>query len=281
VNRPPMPILYEDNHLLVVEKPVNMPSQEDESRDPDVLTVMKDWIKVRDGKPGNVYLGLVHRLDRPVGGAMVLAKTSKAASRLSDAIRTRSIGKEYVAVVRGCPPEREATLVHYLWKDPARHIVYAVRKNHKQAKEAVLDYRVIGTLPDAGAPEFARDVTNHGQAAATGNHRDRKPHGAARTAVREPDRLSLVRVRLHTGRTHQIRVQMAQIGCPLYGDQKYGAARNKPGQQLALWSALLAFNHPVGKREMRFVSTPPRLFPWDLWDERLYREDAGWGVSES
>lgn len=280
MNHPPMPILYEDNHLLVVEKPVNMPSQEDPSGDPDVLTVMKDWIKVRDGKPGNVYLGLVHRLDRPVGGAMVLAKTSKAASRLSDTIRTRSLGKEYVAVVRGCPPQREATLVHYLWKDPVRNIVYAVRKNHKRAKEAVLDYRVIGTLP-VEAPERAQRVPSAEIAElSAGNRRGPEPRGTMPPPRRKTDSLSLVRIRLHTGRTHQIRVQMAQIGCPLYGDQKYGAALNKPGQQLALWSTLLAFEHPVQKREMRFVSLPPRLYPWDLWDEQRFRENAVWSASQ-
>lgn len=98
---PSIPILFEDNHVLVVVKPVNMPTQEDESKDPDLLSVLKDGIKIRFGKPGNVFLGLVHRLDRPVGGVMVFAKTSKAASRLSDAVRTRSFNKTYTAVVRG------------------------------------------------------------------------------------------------------------------------------------------------------------------------------------
>ena len=229
-SRPPIPVLYEDNHVIVVEKPVNMPCQADPSGDLDVLTAVREDLKERYHKPGNVYLGLIHRLDRPVGGAMVFAKTSKAASRLSDAVRTRSITKEYAAVVRGRPPKDSDRLVHYLWKDPSKNMVYAVRQNHKQAKEAVLDYRVLGSA----------------------------------------EGLSLVHIRLHTGRTHQIRVQMAEIGCPLYGDQKYGARLNRPGQQLALWSILLSFDHPTRKERLTIRSLPPREYPWDCWDLSVY-----------
>lgn len=230
-NLPHIPILYEDNHIIVVVKPVNIPSQGDSSGDLDMLTAVKEDIKKRYEKPGNVYLGLVHRLDRPVGGAMVFAKTSKAASRLSEAIRTRSIAKEYVAVVRGKPEKAQDRLVHYLWKDAAKKKVFAVRPNHKRAKEAILDYRVLGSR----------------------------------------DGLSLVYVQLHTGRTHQIRVQLAQIGCPLYGDQKYGAYINRPGEQLALWSTLFAVEHPTKREPLEFRSFPPRQFPWDLWDEETYQ----------
>lgn len=231
---PEIPVLYEDNHLIVIEKPVNMPSQEDPSGDLDALSAVREMIRIRDGKPGNVYLGLVHRLDRPVGGAMVFAKTSKAASRMSELIRTRSIDKEYVAVVHGSLPQREGTLVHYLWKDPGTNMVHVVRKTHRQAKEAVLDYRVLG-----------------------------RTYG-----------FSLVHIRLHTGRTHQIRVQMAASGCPLYGDQKYGARLNRPGQQLALWSRRLAFIHPVRKTPLEISSLPPDAHPWNLWDRDLYA--AAW-----
>lgn len=227
-----IPVLFEDNHLLIVVKPVNMPTQEDESKDPDLLTALKTDLKVRYGKPGNVFLGLVHRLDRPVGGAMVFAKTSKAASRLSDAVRTRSFGKRYLAIVHGAPKEPSGRLVHYLLKDGRTNTVQAVPKgSHPDAKEAILDYTVLGTA----------------------------------------DGLTLVRVELLTGRSHQIRVQMAAIGCPLYGDQKYGAALNKPGQQIALWSAYLSFEHPVQREQVEFHCPPPLQHPWTLWEPGLLR----------
>lgn len=220
-----IPILYEDNHLLVVVKPVNMPTQEDETRDPDLLSALKADLKRRYAKPGNVYLGLVHRLDRPVGGVMVFAKTSKAASRLSDAVRTRAVAKTYVAVLRGTPPSPEGRLVHHLVKNSRTNVVSPVPEGTPGAKQAVLDYAVL----------------------------------AAR------DGLSLVRVQLHTGRPHQIRVQFATSGCPLYGDQKYGARVNEPGQQLALWAWRLAFPHPVSKEILSFTSSPPDEYPWSLF----------------
>lgn len=183
-----IPIIYEDNHLLIVEKPVNVPVQQDRSKDKDLLSLLKQDIKVRFNKPGNVYLGLVHRLDRPVGGVMVFAKTSKAASRLSDVIRRQDFGKKYLAIVRGAPKKREDTLTNYLVKDRRKNIVYTTSAKNKDAKKAVLDYHVLG----------------------------------------QKDGLSLISIQLHTGRPHQIRVQFAEIGCPLYGDQKYGQHVNQP-----------------------------------------------------
>jgi 23S rRNA pseudouridine1911/1915/1917 synthase len=224
-----IPILYEDNHLLVVVKPAGMPTQEDESRDPDLLTVLKAGVKARYGKPGNVFLGLVHRLDRPVGGVMVFARTSKAASRLSDAVRTRAFRKTYFAVVRGTPQQAAGTLKHYLVKNARTNTVRAVERNHPEAKEAVLDYRVLGSA----------------------------------------DGFSLVEVRLHTGRPHQIRVQFATIGCPLYGDRRYGGRLSEPGQQIALWSVTLGFEHPTTKEHLRFVAEPPSVHPWTLWQASI------------
>jgi 23S rRNA pseudouridine1911/1915/1917 synthase len=225
-----IPVLFEDNHILIVVKPVNMPTQEDESRDPDLLTVLKQDIKLRHGKPGNVYLGLVHRLDRPVGGVMVFAKTSKAASRLSDAVRTRTFDKRYLAVVHGLPEQTTGRLVHHLLKDSRTNTVQAVPKgSHPDAKEAILDYEVLGTA----------------------------------------DGFSLVRIELLTGRSHQIRVQMAASGWPLYGDQKYGARMNKPGQQIALWSVYLSFEHPTQKETVTFRCKPPAQYPWNLWDVNI------------
>ncbi|WP_058304510.1 RluA family pseudouridine synthase [Gorillibacterium timonense] len=224
-----IPVLYEDNHVLVVVKPVNMPTQEDESGDRDLLTALKDDLKVRHNKPGNVFLGLVHRLDRPVGGAMVFAKTSKAASRLADAVRTRTFGKSYLAVVHGSPKHSAGRLVHHLLKDSRTNTVTAVPAGTAGAKEAILDYEVIG----------------------------------------QADGLTLVKVMLLTGRSHQIRVQFATIGCPLYGDQRYGAGRNKTGQQIALWSVLVSFDHPTRAERLSFESSPPADYPWTLWTDRM------------
>lgn len=193
-------ILHEDNHLLVVEKPVNIPVQEDASRDKDLLTILKEDIKVRYNKPGNVYLALVHRLDRPVGGVMVFAKTSKAASRLSDVIRKNELTRKYLAVVRGKPKKEQEKLEHYLYKDSRKNMVHAVAANDKRGKKAILEYEVLGTK----------------------------------------ENLSLLAVKLHTGRSHQIRVQLSEIGHPLVGDQRYGK-ESKKGQQIALWANILEF----------------------------------------
>ena len=135
-------VLYEDNHLLVVAKPPNLPVQADSSGDEDLLTAMKAYIKQKYGKPGEVYLGLVHRLDRPVGGAMVFARTSKAAARLSEQVRTREMGRTYLAVVRGDPP-KEGALRHFLLKDERTNTSRAVSEGTKGAKEARLTYRVL------------------------------------------------------------------------------------------------------------------------------------------
>ncbi|GGH23766.1 RluA family pseudouridine synthase [Paenibacillus segetis] len=233
--QPQMSILYEDNHLLGIEKPVNVPTQEDASGDPDLLNLLKSDIKERYQKPGNVYLGLVHRLDRPVGGAMIFAKTSKAASRLSEAVRSRNFDKTYVAVVRGTPPQSQGRLIHHLLKDERTNTVSIVPKGTQGSKEAILNYSVLGTS--------ALD-----------------------------DKLTLVQVELLTGRPHQIRVQMNAIGCPLYGDQKYGSAHNKPGQQIALWSLYVGFPHPVTGDRINLISLPPREHPWNCWEEDLFEK---------
>lgn len=218
-------IIYEDNHLLVIEKPVNMPSQKDETNDPDVLSLMKEYIKRKYNKPGNVYLGLVHRLDRPVGGVMVLAKTSKSASRLSEQVRNRHMKKVYLCVVHGRVEPASSRLVHYLIKDNSKNIVKAYDKEVRGAKEAILDYKVEAYY----------------------------------------DNFSLVRVFLHTGRPHQIRVQLAAIGHHLYGDMKYGTHYMSGTRQLALWSTQITVCHPTLKTQMVFESTPPQeAEPW-VW----------------
>ena len=210
-------IIYEDNHLLVVEKPINIPVQEDSSKDLDFLTLLKDFIKKRDNKPGNVFLGLIHRLDRPVGGIMVFAKTSKCASRLSEQVRNRTLKKTYFAIVEG-KVEEKATLVDKLLKDTKNNIV----RVDKNGKESILDYELI----------------------------DYK------------DKLSLVKINLKTGRSHQIRVQFSSRGHALYGDQKYNS-NSKVGEQIALFANSITFNHPITKEELTFELDLPNRKPWN------------------
>lgn len=218
-------ILYEDNHLLVVVKPPNVPVQEDISGDRDILTILKDDIKERYNKPGNVFLGLVHRLDRPVGGAMVFAKTSKAASRLSEQIRRHEMGKTYLCVVEGCPQNTKGRLDDYLIKDTRLNLVSVAKPGTPGAKQAILDYEVISRAED----------------------------------------LSLIKINLHTGRSHQIRVQMANNGTPLFGDTKYGYNGNR-AHRLALWSYELSIFHPTTKERMTFTSSPPDEYPWNIFN---------------
>ena len=176
-------VLYEDNHLLVVEKPVNLLSQADRTGDPDMLSLLKADLKQRYNKPGNVYLGLVHRLDRPVGGVMVFAKTSKAAARLSKQIAEGNFQKLYLAVLTGILPRSSGQLVHFLKKDSVRNMITAAHEEVPGSKKAVLEYEVLGCEKDC----------------------------------------TLVRVELKTGRPHQIRVQFAKEGFPRGGDRRYGS----------------------------------------------------------
>lgn len=205
-------ILYEDNHLLVVVKPPNIPVQADASGDDDLLSVLKRYIKQKYDKPGEVYLGLVHRLDRPVGGVMVFARTSKAAKRLSEQFAGRTAKKHYAAVVTG-EPEFQARLEDWLLKG-ADNTTSVVREGTPEAKRAALWYRLCARR-----------------------------------------KLCLLNVELQTGRSHQIRVQLANAGLPIWGDARYNPT-SEAGQQIALWAYLLCFEHPTTKQPLRFVSLP-------------------------
>ncbi len=219
-------ILHEDNHIIVVLKPQNIPSQEDESKDKDMLTIIKEYLKEKYHKEGNVYLGLVHRLDRPTGGVMVFAKSSKAASRLSEQMKNGDFEKRYYTVLCGRPKEDKKTLTNYMRKNTVNNMVYLCRQTEPNAKFAELEYQVL----------------------------DYK------------EGLSLTEVRLHTGRSHQIRVQMAGINCPVYGDMRYGGENAKKGN-LALWAYYLSFSHPISKEKMVFRVQPPEdITPWTLFD---------------
>ena len=225
-------IVYEDNHLLVVVKPPNMPTQADASGDPDLHSTMKQYIAEAYHKPGAVYLGLVHRLDRPVGGLVVLARTSKAADRLSGQVRQKTLARQYVAAVRGDAPE-SGELNDWLLKDGRTNTVRAVPEGTPGAKDARLSYARAG----------------------------------------EADGLTLLRVRLFTGRSHQIRVQLSHAGFPIWGDARYGGGR--PGEQIALWGAHLGLVHPTKKETLHFTALPPAdAAPWSRFDAETWAREA-------
>ncbi len=209
-------VIYEDNHIIVVEKPAGIPTQADISGDIDMYTLVKEYIRKKYNKPGNVFVGIVHRLDRPVGGIMVFARTSKGASRLSEEVRNRSFKKTYLAIVSGLFKEKSGTLQNYLLKDESKNKSFVVSKGTRGAKEALLDYEVISE----------NKVNN----------------------------TSLVMVNLHTGRHHQIRLQFANIGHPLLGDSKYGKDSGK--SNIRLWAYKLRFKHPTRDEIMEFKLEP-------------------------
>ena len=216
-------VLYEDNHLIVAVKPAGVLSQSDGSNAPDMLTILKAYIKEKYQKPGEVYLGLVHRLDRPVSGVMVFARTSKAASRLSEQIRSRKVEKIYRCVVNG-NLEGEGRLENYISKDESSNTVTVSDTEKPGYKASYLDYR----------------------------------------ALASKDGLTLVEVKLGTGRSHQIRAQMAHAGHPLIGDQKYGK-KDERTKDIALEAYKLSFEHPVKREFITFEAPVPASFPWSLF----------------
>ncbi|MGN0793708.1 MAG: RluA family pseudouridine synthase [Aristaeellaceae bacterium] len=207
-------IVYEDNHIIVAVKPPNMLSQGDKTGDADILTELKEYIRIKYRKPGNVYLGLVHRLDRPVGGLMVFARTSKAAARLSAQMREHAMGREYLCVVDGEEVREKFTLINYLMDNERMNRVVVCDADERGAQEAIL----------------------HGR----------------RIASRQGT--TLCALRLETGRKHQIRVQMREMGAPLWGDHRYG--HGMYGQQIALWGYKLTIEHPTTHNVMTFQDLP-------------------------
>lgn len=217
----PSRILYEDNHLLVVNKQAGELVQPDPTGDPALEDTLKEFIRVRDGKQGNVFLGVVHRIDRPVSGAVIFAKTSKALARLNEMIKNRSIKKIYWAITESQPSPEEGSLTHHLVRDGKTNKSRLYPKPVKESKEARLNYRLL--------------------ASSTNYH--------------------LVEVELLTGRHHQIRAQLSKIGCPIKGDLKYGAARSNKDGSISLHSRSLEFTHPIAKEGsaelVRVVAPPP------------------------
>ena len=220
-------VIFEDNHIIVVEKPVNIPSQGDKTGDVDMLTIVKQYIKEKYNKPGEVYLGLVHRLDRPVGGVMVFAKTSKAAARLSEQVRVKEFKKMYLVIVDGKMEKNKDTLEDYLLKNERLNMSKVVPEETKNSKLAKLDYEVL---------KYDEEIN-----------------------------LSVLKVNLHTGRHHQIRVQFASKGHSIYGDQKYGTRGR--GKQICLWAYELKIKHPITKEEMTFKVLPEKIGSWKILED--------------
>lgn len=219
----PLDVIHEDNHLLVVAKPAGLLSQGDASGQPSLVDLARDWLRERYAKPGNVYIGLVHRLDRNASGVVVLARTSKAAARLSASFRDDRVEKVYLAVCEGRPQPGDGELVHWLAAaGDARGVTRAETAPFAGARESRLRYRVLESAPGG----------------------------------------SLLEVRPVTGRRHQIRAQLALCGHPLLGDVKYGATRRLPAQRVALHALALGIAHPVGGRAMRFECPLPADWPW-------------------
>ncbi len=216
-------VLYEDNHIIVAVKPAGVLSQSDGSNAPDMLTILKAYIKEAYSKPGEVYLGLVHRLDRPVSGVMVFARTSKAASRLSEQIRSRRVEKIYRCVAGGVL-EGSGRLENYILKDEKSNTVNVSESERPGYKLSYLDYK----------------------------------------AVDSKDGMTMVEVRLGTGRSHQIRAQMAHFGFPLIGDRKYGE-KDSRCKDIALEAYKLSFEHPVKHERLTFEAPVPSGFPWSLF----------------
>jgi 23S rRNA pseudouridine1911/1915/1917 synthase len=236
---PRWPVFYEDNHLLVLYKPAGLIMQRGPDGKPNLVDLAKSWIKARHAKPGRVFVGMVHRLDAPVAGVLVLGRTSKAAARLSAQFREGGITKTYLAVVEGAPPHSSGRLVHRLVR--------------------------AGRLSRPAAPGGAE-----GQTAAL----------AYRLLDRQADH-SLLEVTLETGRRHQIRAQLAALGCPIQGDRSYGAKQALPDGRIALLAARLTLAHPTRETALSFETPWPQGWPWPgpspegqrpLWTiEELYR----------
>lgn len=218
-------ILYEDNHLLVVNKLAGELAQGDKTGDASLVDLVKDYIKRTYNKPGEVFVGLVHRIDRPVSGAIIFAKTSKALSRMTVLVKNRDFEKQYLAVVKNPPPLEADSLIHFLVKNERQNKSFVVAASHKGAKEARLDYQLL----------------------------------------KRSERFFMLRVDLHTGRHHQIRVQLAAMGCPIKGDLKYGSDRSNPDGSISLHAFRIAFEHPVKKEKIEIIAQPADILPWNLF----------------
>ena len=221
-------ILFEDNHIVVINKRSGDITQGDKTGDLPVGEEVKSYLKEKYNKPGNVFLGVVHRLDRPVSGILMFARTSKSLERLSKMFREKDIQKTYWAIVEKAPQNSEGILIDYLAKKADQNKSYVVQENHAGAKRASLSYRVLGAS----------------------------------------DKYTLLEVDLHSGRHHQIRVQLSHLGCIIKGDLKYGAKRSNPDGSIALHARKISFTHPVSKEEVEVVAPCPKEDAlWQFFEE--------------
>ena len=220
-----MEVIYEDNHVIVVSKTSSEIVQGDKTGDTPLSELVKQYLKEKYNKPGNVFVGVTHRLDRPVSGLVVFAKTSKALARLNDMFRNGEVKKTYWAIVTDCPPETEGTLVHYLVRNEKQNKSYAYDREKPGAKKAVLHYKLIG----------------------------------------HSDNYYLLEVDLQTGRHHQIRCQLAKMGCPIKGDLKYGFPRSNPDGSICLHARRVSFVHPVSKMPIDLEAPLPDGNLWNCF----------------
>jgi len=218
-------VLYEDNHLIAVYKKSSDLSQKDKTGDSAIDSEVKKYLAEKYNKPGDVFLGIVHRLDRPVGGVMLFARTSKALERLNEIFRTREVKKTYLAIVAERPPEDEAVLTNFLKKNEQQNKTYVYENEVKGSKSASLSYRLAG----------------------------------------RSDRFFLLEIELHSGRHHQIRAQLAKIGCPVKGDLKYGYPRSNEDGSISLFARRLEFIHPVKKEKVTITAHFPKGDVWKLF----------------
>lgn len=218
-----MTVVYEDNHIIVVNKTSSEIVQGDKTGDIPLSETVKQYLKEKYQKPGNVFVGVTHRLDRPVSGLVVFAKTSKALSRLNEMFKNSEVKKTYWAIVKECPRELEGELVHYLVRNEKQNKSYAYDKEVPDSKKAILHYRLIARSQN----------------------------------------YNLLEVDLKTGRHHQIRCQLAKMGCPIKGDLKYGFARSNPDGSICLHARRISFIHPVSKEEIDLETPVP---PGSLWN---------------
>lgn len=218
-----MTVVYEDNHIIVVNKTSSEIVQGDKTGDTPLSETVKQYLKEKYNKPGNVFIGVPHRLDRPVSGLVVLAKTGKALARLNEMFRNGEVKKTYWAIVKECPKETEGELVHYLMRNEKQNKSYAYDKEVKNSKKAILHYKLIG----------------HSQ------------------------NYYLLEVDLKTGRHHQIRCQLAKMGCPIKGDLKYGSPRSNPDGSICLHARSVEFIHPVSKKQIALTAPVPEGNLWN------------------
>lgn len=218
-----MTVLYEDNHLIIVNKQAGEIVQGDKTGDAPLSDIVKDWLKEKHNKPGNVYLGVVHRLDRPVSGVVLFAKTSKALPRLNKMFAEHNkVNKTYWAIVQNRPALPEGTLTHWLTRQEKNNTARAYDREVPGSKKAILDYRLIAST----------------------------------------DRYHLLEIHLHTGRHHQIRCQLAKMGCPIKGDLKYGAPRSNPDGSISLHARNLTIEHPVSHENISITAPVPEDNLW-------------------